>query len=59
MIVIVVIMLKLKMMIKLKMLNYLYNHIDRLKNFKDNFIVLVIIKEYKYFDAIVMVDFII
>ena len=52
-------MLKLKMMIKLKMLNYLYNHIDRLKNFKDNFIVLVIIKEYKYFDAIVMVDFII
>ena len=46
-------------MIKLKMLNYLDNHLDHLLNFKNDFIVLVIIKEYKYFDVIIMVDFII
>ena len=46
-------MLKLKMMIKLKMLNYLDNHLDRLSSFKNDFIVFVIIKEYKYFGAII------
>ena len=42
-------MLKLKMMMKLKILNYLDNHRNHLYNFKNDFIVLAIIKEYKYF----------
>ena len=42
-------MLKLKMMMKLKILNYLDNPRNHLQNFKNDFIVLVIIKEYKYF----------
>ena len=42
-------MLKLKMMMKLKIWNYLDNHLNHLQNFKNDFIVLVIIKEYKYF----------
>ena len=42
-------MLKLKLMMKLKILNYLDNHRNHLQNFKNDFIVLVII--FKYFQC--------
>ena len=42
-------MLKLKIMMKLKILNYLENHLSHLLNFKNGFIISKIIKEYKYF----------
>ena len=46
---IVLVMLKLKIKKKLKILNYLDNHHNPLYNFKNDFIILVIINEYKYF----------
>ena len=42
-------MLKLKVKKKLKILNYLDNHLDHLQIFENDFIISKIIKEYKYF----------